>query len=534
MKLKIHLQNVRFILVFLIALSLTSCYKDRFDLNRLEKGGEWSPDLAAPLINSSLTLKDILDDYDHDNLITEDGSGFLTLLYTRNVFSKTAEELIVFPDTIMNSSFNFSVTGSLPFGTDITAPFQLISYSFNMPYNATIDELDVKGGMFNFVLFSPDLNHNATVNVNIPSATLGGVPFNKDIDFTAGSASSQNMSLDGYKIIFDNTGGNHNRLDIIYTVTLHGSGGQNNSPYTINLGESFTNIKFSKILGDLKQISFDFPKDTINIRIFNNNVHGMIDFNNPMINLFAYNSFGMPVDVNFNNFIAVNPPGAITLINLPSPWHISAPSVIGQITSTDYHLNKTNSNIWDAIASSPEYFVADIKGSSNPGGGISNNFALDTSRLNVDAQVELPLFGRAWDFVLQDTTDLELGQDMDNIEFMLFKINSTNGFPVEAIQQLIFLDDSDHVIDSLLSPEQQTLAAAPCSGAPNYKVTSSVLKLTEISLNQDRFALLKKCRKVIIRAKLKTTENGTEPVRFYSDYSINVKVGLRIKFKVNY
>jgi hypothetical protein len=527
-------QNVRFILILLIAIGMSSCYKDRFDLNRLEKGGEWSPDMAAPLINSNLTLKDILNDYDHDNLITENGSGFLTLLYTRNVFSKTAEDLIVFPDTNMNSSFNFSVSGALPFGTDITAPLNIISYSFNMPYSIVIDELDVKDGMFSFTLFSPDLNHNATINVNIPSATLGGVPFNKDLNFTAGSTSSQNINLDGYKILFDNSGGNQNRLDIIYTVTLHGLGGPNNSPYHINLGESFTDIKFSKILGDLKQINFDFPKDTIDIRIFSNNIHGMVDFEDPKIHLYAYNSFGMPLEISFNNFMAVNPPSTITLINLPSPWNITAPSIIGQIATTDYHLNKTNSNIWDAIAMSPEYFVADIHGLSNPGGGISNNFALDTSRLNVDAQVEIPLFGKAWDFVLQDTTDLELGQDLENIEFMLFRLNTTNGFPVEAIQQLIFLDDANHVIDSLLTPEQQTLAPAPCSGTPDYKVTSSVLKLTEITLYNDRIKKLKNCKKVIIRAKLKTTQNGTEPVKFYSDYSINVKVGLRIKFKVNY
>ena len=162
-------KNVRFILILLIAIGMSSCYKDRFDLNRLEKGGEWSPDMAVPLINTNLTLKDILNDYDHDNLITEDGTGFLTLLYTRNVFSKTAEELIVFPDTNMNSSFNFSVTGSLPFGTDITAPFNIISYHLICPIMLLIDELDVKGGMFDFVLFSPNLNHNATVNVQYPN-----------------------------------------------------------------------------------------------------------------------------------------------------------------------------------------------------------------------------------------------------------------------------------------------------------------------------------------------------------------------------
>jgi hypothetical protein len=537
-------QNVtrylRFILILLIVSGMSSCYKDRFDLNRLEKGGEWSPDVAVPLVYSNMTMKDILDDYDHDNLFVEDGSGFLYLVYTNNIFSQKAEDLLVIQNQpAINTSINFSVTGPLPYGIDTTIAPNIIYCSFTMPNSAVIDELDVKNGMFDFTLYSPNLNHNATIDVSIPSATLNGVPFNQSVDFTAGSTSSPQLSLNGYKIIFDNTGGNQNRLAIIYTVTLHGSGGPNNSPYNINLGESFNNIKFSKILGDFKQIPFDLPDDTVGIRIFNKTIEGSVNFENPMVHVYAYNSFGMPIQLNINSFVATNgPPGTTDVplagAGIPSPWNISGASGIGQVAETQFDLDKTNSNIWDAIAIAPKKFVADISGMSNPGGGISNNFALDTSRLKVDAQIEIPMFGKALNFILGDTIDLEFGQDMDKVEFMLFKINTTNGFPVEAIQQLYFIDEAGHPIDSLLVPEQQTLTAAPCNGAPDYRVTQSVLKSTESRFEHNRVVPLKNCKKIVIRARLLTTQSGTQLVKFYSDYSLLVRIALRVKFNVNY
>jgi hypothetical protein len=539
MKSIIFSRYARFALIFLLCVGLFSCYKDRFALNKLETGGTWSPDMAAPLINSTLTLKDILDDYDHDNLFVTSGTGFLTLVYTNNVFSQKAEDILVINDQNMNTSFQFSVTGTLPVGLDVTAPVYQTSYSFVMPNNAIIDELDLKSGSFNFSITSPDLNCDATVQVNIPSATLGGTPFNQAIYFTAGSTAVQPLSLAGYKILLDNTGGNVNRLNINYTVTLHGNGSTNNSPYNINMGESFNNLKFSKILGDFKQIPFVLSEDTIAIRIFSKNIHGMIDFADPKVHMIAYNSFGMPIRININSFKATsgwNSPYEVTLTGtgIPSPWNINAPSVIGQVIQTQFDLDRNNSNIWDAIAISPQKFLADFSGLSNPAGGISSNFALDTSRLKVDAQIEIPLYGKAWDFVLGDTNELDLGDNLDKVEFMTFRIHTLNGFPVEAIQQMIFLDSLNHPIDSLLTPEQQTMTPAPTNGSPDYRVTSPVMKVTETTLYKDRITLLQNCKKMFIRTKLMTTNYASSPVKFYSDYNVNVRIAVRVKFNIEY
>lgn len=528
--------------IALMLFSLTSCYKNRFDLDYLEKNGEWAPEVALPLIYSQMSMKDILNDYDHNNLFVDDAAHFLYLIYNTKVYSATASEVINIPNQTLNTSFWFSVTGGLPYGTDVTAPPYTSNYSFNFLNGAVVDELYL-GNMpnsFSFIINAPNFNHNATINISIPSATLNGVPFNQNVDIFGSAITQHAFNMAGYKLEFNNTGGNQNMLAVTYTVTVHGQGGQNNSPYNINMGEYFSNIRFSKIFGDLKQINFNMPGDSIQVRLFDNNIHGMIDFENPMIHLIAVNSFGMPVRINLNDFHATsgyNPPFDVLVTGIPSPWDIGYPSLaqVGQTVTTEHHLNKSNSNVWDAIAISPQWVVTDITGLTNPTGAPAANFALDTSRFSIDAQVELPLHGKAWDFILLDTIDdLTLGEDIDKAEYVTFRINTNNGFPVDAIQQVYFLNEHGVILDSLLVPEQQVVIAAPVGGAPDYRVTEFRHKLTEATIYQDRLVNLKGTKKALIKARLNTLNAGSQQVKIYSDYILELRVAFRAKFRINY
>ena len=230
MKTLLLLKYAKLLLLLLAVLSLSSCYKDRFDLNKLEKNGEWSADVAAPVVFSSLTIRDLLDDYDQNNLVVEDATNFLNLVYWKKVYSKNAEDLLGIPNQSLNTSYSFDVVGSLPFGVDLVAPPNTTYYSFTTPNNMTIDNVTLKSGSFDFMINIAGFTHNATINIVIPSATKAGIPFNQNIDIIGSATSTQTIDLAGYTIVFDNTGGNQNRLAIVYTITVHGQGGANNSP----------------------------------------------------------------------------------------------------------------------------------------------------------------------------------------------------------------------------------------------------------------------------------------------------------------
>ncbi|MCK9611382.1 MAG: hypothetical protein PHR81_05290 [Bacteroidales bacterium] len=527
------------ILFLLLVFSFFSCYRDKFDFDMLDTDGEWNPDVAVSAIYSNLTLADIINDHDYNNLVT-DNTHFQTLIYSKKVYSRTAAELIFFPVQNLNTNIQFSVTGALPYGTDLQATPHQVNYSFMViPDSVIIDEMTLKTGLFNFSVFSADLNHDATINISIPNATLGGIPFNQNINYVYNSNINQFFDISGYKLTFDNTGLNKNVLDIIYTITVHGNGNSNNSPYNLSLNESFSDIVLQKIEGDFKKMYFNFPGDSIEIRLFKNNIHGFIDFEDPKINFIATNSFGMPVRFNITNLKATEGNDMqpdVLISGVPSSWDINYPSIsqIGQSVTTELQLDKTNSNVWNGVLISPKWFVADIAGVSNPTGGTSDNFANFDSQFDIDAQVELPLAGKTWNFIIQDTLDFELGEDLGVAEYLHFRINTTNGFPVEAIMQVYFLDENNQKLDSLLTPAQQIVAPAPCSSSPPYMVTQSVHKYTETTFEKQRISNLKQTKKALVHAQMLSSQSSTQIVNIYSDYNLLVQVGVRAKLHVTY
>ncbi len=539
--------RVTAVMCVLCLILLSACWKNRFDFENISVPDEWNPDVCAPLVHSKMTMKDILNDWDHNNLFVEDNTHFLYLVYWNQVFSRTAGEMLAIPDQNVNTSFNFSVGGGTLSG-DVTAPPYTRTYSFTMPNGEQIDrailnpmEAGIVGGYLSFSVNSANMNHDATINISIPSATLGGVPFSRNIDYTVGSPLNVDIDLSGYEIIFNNTLPNVNAIDITYTVTIHGNGSANNSPYSFNLNESFEILSFHALYGDFKQAGFSLPNDTVNLRIFENNIYGIIDWENPFIHMYAYNSMGIPISLALTNFRAdsdVNPPYQVVLSGYPNPWTINAPNItqIGQTVTTSYTLDKNNSNVRNAVNIAPQRFVVDINGLTNPAGGPSSNFVIDTNRLIIDCQVELPLHGKAWDFRLADTLDFSFGEDaeLDMVEYMQFRINTENGFPVDGMMQLYFADENMVILDSLLIPAQQVINAAPVGAAPDYRVTGSVHALVETTIEQPRLMNLEPTKKVIVVAKLATIYNGTQIVKIYSDYFLDVRLAARAKFKVEF
>jgi hypothetical protein len=116
---------------------------------------------------------------------------------------------------------------------------------------------------------------------------------------------------------------------------------------------------------------------------------------------------------------------------------------------------------------------------------------------------------------------------VNKLEWVLFKINSDNGFPIDAVQQIYFADSAYQVIDSLLIPMQQTLSSAPVGSPPDYKVIAPTHKYTETRIEKDRIARLDKVKNLLIYSHLATTNNGADTVKIYSDYNVDIKIGVQ-------
>ena len=525
-----HLFILTFVLLT-VSVFMVSCLKDDFNFNKLTKP-IWEPNFSLPLVHSKLNLSKVLGVTGGDSLLNEDPNHFLTLIYRDNIYSQYADDVFMINDQNYLKNYNFSLPTT---SSSIT-----VSYTDSIVFNADnmiLDSLYLKIGNLNSHLSSTIVN-DALITIAMPTATKNGVPLsvviNQPYTGVPLNITYPTINLTGYKLAFNNTGGSNNWLPINYTVTLYNVVG---SPanYNFNFSASFQNLKYSKMYGYLNQKAFLFPLDTLSIDIFKNSWFGHFLLEDPKFKVNVHNSFGFPLSLSFDLVEAINPktPAAIMVSGIPNPFNITSPTTLGQVTQSSFELNKNNSNIAQAINITPHFFAYHFSGLANPTGIYQQNFILDTSSFKVDIEMDMPLYGRAWDFVLQDTVSFSFDK-VDELVWANFKINILNGFPIDAKMQIIITDSLYAPLDSLFTGEQYVIKSGIVGPGPDYRVSSSTNQFTAVNLSQDRLVKLSKARKMLIRSKLNTYDTGANNImKIYSDYILDVRMAVQAQLKVD-
>ena len=288
------------------------------------------------------------------------------------------------------------------------------------------------------------------------------------------------------------------------------------------------------------------PVDSIdlNLKVYNKVIGGSFYFEDPTIHITVTNSIGMPVDLTFTTFetwSAINGTTIIQLFSTPPPIALTPspafPLNPGDVSVTTYTYDKTNSNVQDFLLTAPKYLYYAVRGVTNVPTTIPN-FVVDTSEFSVEVLLELPLYGYASFLTLGDTLPFSLGindpsKDDLYAESATFVVNAYNGFPINAVLQLSFLDTvTNTLLDSLFyNGEQTVFNAGPVGPAPAYRVSSIKHTVTEVFVDKARLDRIGSANKLIIRGTL-TTENNPALVKIYSDYTLELKLAVRAELFV--
>ena len=198
---------------------------------------------------------------------------------------------------------------------------------------------------------------------------------------------------------------------------------------------------------------------------------------------------------------------------------------IGETKFTEFVFDKDNSNIDDILSSAPIALAYDLGGEPNPDIDTSiRGFITDSSELNVTMEVDLPMHGRASNFLVTDTFDINL-EEYDQVKSAEFKLVSENETALDVEMQLYFLDDANNVLDSLLTSVQSIIEAAPVDTDGN--VTQTIQKTIILSYPEERFDILMNARKIALNAGFSTYNNGSVSVRLLADQKVDVRMGLK-------
>ncbi|UTW63521.1 hypothetical protein KFE98_05045 [bacterium SCSIO 12741] len=493
----------------MIAVLLAACVKkEEYDFDNLSTAG-WEPQLAIPLVKSSLEVQDILG-FTDSSVVTTDGDGLVTLVYNSDVQEFVADDIVEFGDV------SETVQAGVSTGTIV------VDVPFDLPGEQEFTQIDLETGNLNL-----NLNTSATGTATVTLLSIKETSSGNPLTQTAPLGSSINFDLSGASI--EPTANNEISIQFAFSSV--------SSPSTMNLGMAMTNLDYKRLFGDFKDKLVRLPQDSLKIHLFKNIASdGNIHLEDPRIILDFENSLGVPLGLKLDSVDGYNPVTKHLFEVIKSntgELKVGAPDVnsIGTTVKTQIILDRSNTNVGDVFKPTPTYLVHSVGVSANPD-ATTQNFVEKGAKCRMEMRIELPLVGRVEKFQILDTIPISLDQDIDFLRGVTIKTFLENGFPIDAVVKATILDEN-YVPLKLANGEEvdlissaQVAASAIIDG--NGKVTEPGYVSTENELSEERTELLRQAKYVLVLGSLSTSNNGNTTVKIFDDYKIDVKIGVKL------
>ncbi len=501
------------LVLLLVALSTYSCKK--YESKDVILDG-YDAEYAIPLINTSATLQDLLENFDSTTFIQFEDDGLITLNYKGSVNAKTSSEI-------------FNVLGNYDF-----VPIPLQDTNTYIPYNAVdgvdLDYAILKEGLLRWGFESEHLEP-VEVTLTMPTMTKDGIPFSETRTVAAYSGSGDPVIGGNFIPGVDVTGYRLEAInDTIYIeyVSVGQNTGIRDTLKSCNV--VLEGLVASYVEGYLGNDLYDLERDTIVIDFFDNWTRGDVYFEDPRLTLNIENSFGIPVRSKADVVNVVTALGQ--LLPLESDYldqiDIAYPALdeVGVIKYTSFDFTKENSNIDVLLGSNPVAVDYDVDAVPNPDSLTSiRGFMTDSSYFKVQMEVDLPIYGLASGFEARDTFAINLSNSSDVI-YAEFKVVTENEIGLDVAMQLYFADTLGVVLDSMFTTDPIIMEAAPVDIDGNP--IGATEKITFSEYDEDRFEGIREATQLLMKANFSTANDGTQSVKVYKDNEVRIRAGMKL------
>lgn len=496
-------------LALLVLAGLASCFPDRFEVAEPDN---WNPAFGIPLINTSFSIKDLLDDVDEDGLIETDMANRLTIVYQDRV--------------TVNPEFE---PPSLP-----TIPVPIGEKEQTMEYEPSDEKrfevIRLKAGQFQYTVLNPFMESVAFTltfsNLRLDGSSLSVAAVLPPADMNGASETVNTVDLAGYELNLEED------IQTIYTANLVSDNSAVDLPPFLTV---ISEMQYSYIQGyfgkfDVKILS----GDSLEFGFLDNWESGELEFLEPVISLTFFNRMGVPMSLRADTFDLYTFRNGIVSLDNPMlndgvPFAFPSISEVGEAKPTLIQLNADNSNIVSAIAGVPYQMDYAFSAVANPDENpLITNHLTDDLKVDIDLEVEIPLYARAKGFRIVDTFEVDL-MDLEDLDRMGFKMVADNGFPIELGMQLQFLDGSGMVLDSLFQDGARRVESGNLR--PDGSVSTSQETILESELNGSQLQqILSQTTDARVIATLESPNGGTDAARMLDTYTLGVRLGILAGF----
>lgn len=490
---------------------ITACSIPEIEL--VDESENWNPDFGIPVLTLALGMEDVLDSIQANDALEIRPDSLLVVTY--------------------KESLTIDVQADIPPIPDIPIPIGSFEQSLPNPTGGDfrLDIIDIKQGQLHYTISNPHLEP-VEVNIQLEDISMGGNTF--EWTFTIPAAPSPTnpimqegmMDLNGYRLSFQSG------FKTKYTATLVNSGTTVGlHPFALEL----KSLSFTYMEGYFGQFEIEIPQDSLYFGFLDSWEYGEVAFVDPEIKFSFHNTYGVPVEITtdtlaFKTFLQGYQPIQSLALGNGLPLNFPNPNQVGQAQTTTLTLNSGNSNVVDVTSGIPYQLDYDLVAEANPGNDMNIiNHLTENPFLDIDVEVDIPLYGTAKAFTFESVYDFDL-EGLDDIERGGFKLVAENGFPVDVFIQMYFLDDNDVVIDSLYTNQVLPVVAA-ANIDDTGKVSEKVTTESFAGLDEARFgAVMNQATQVKVSTTIETPDDGSKPIRIFSFYDLVLKMGILAGF----
>lgn len=535
-----YLKLVSCFLVLTLLIPAAGCIKSGdFDFDKV-KDIEWNPNLAIPLVSSNLTIMDLIKQVGDSSYFVIDNDGFVTLVYKDKLFSVNPNSMYTIPPVSYSNSHTITeseVTNLSTFDTLTVFYQQDIKL---IPADTTrLDSLIFSKGDLTFTI-SGTANVNGSITLRLPDATKNGVPL--EIAFTPFEAGVNTINLSGYKFDLTKVPGKTSTIRLNAALTIANTPpGSVTAGDVVNFNVTLHNEGIKLLSGYLGRFTLINSEKLTNINLFSKSISvGKFVLVNPYFHFTFHNSIGLPVNIRFTEIKGVsNETGeSINLVGnpgIPDPIIISSPLISDpdpvKVSSLYIDNEGTDNAISDLLnLLKPGKFIYSFYSQTNPYGEQSENYLRDSSKLEVDVELGLPLHGFVKNFALQDTFDFKFN-NIDEVESLKIRTIIDNEFPIDASMQVYFTDANFNRLDSLVNSNDLVIIPAATVDLITGELTHSNPKTSDFNYSRDRINKIVSAKKILVRASLNTSGSETQNIKIYNTYNFKVKLAAQAEIK---